>query len=144
MSIKIPPIVIVDPTEIFNVTETAISNVVTKDFLVKKSGNSNHQIFLQSLDDYNATGNLLVGEVLHVYSPFGENHVVIWATPTLHRQLPKIVLSAKAFITLKTKQVGPRLSLCLATFDVSFEMDDLTTVKAKYRTLAHFERVINK
>lgn len=75
MSIKIPPIVIVDPTEIFNVTETAISNVVTKDFLMKKSGNSNHQIFLQSLDDYNATGNLLVGEVLHVYSAFGENHV---------------------------------------------------------------------
>lgn len=60
MSTRIPSVVIVERADNFRVTQVIISNAVTKDFLIKKSRGSNHQILSKFKEDCTATNNLLI------------------------------------------------------------------------------------
>lgn len=77
VSTKIPAVVTVELAENFKVTETTIFNAVTRDFLVNKLGNSNHQILLKFKEAYTVTNTLPVEKKAKFFTytlPFEKNH----------------------------------------------------------------------
>lgn len=59
VSAKIPPVVAVQPAENFRLTQTTISSLTTKEFLIEKSGSFNHLVLLENKQDYSITKDIL-------------------------------------------------------------------------------------
>lgn len=142
MNTKIPPVVAFDPSENFRATQNSISNSVTKDFLVKKSARSKHQILLKTKEDYATSKNsFMKNQALFFIYTLPLEKVTHHSWPHLRRTKdcwgPEgRMLSVNSCDTSKDKEENCKISIWLFTFGAFSEIVDHTPIQAIKHSLS--------